>query len=308
MNANAYQLLALGARYWFVLLAAILVWRGAVALLQEHHQRKKLLKKLPDAGMVGEMRDTDSDRAYPLPREGVLGGGRACDIRLRGLRRRAVSFTFVDGKGLMLTPCHSRGEILLDGAPLGKGGYALHGAVLHVGGYTLRIRLFAGLNVPRPAPYEERWHTAYEDEELYAPEYAAMYAAQMGYGEAPQGNMPAFTPVPPAFQTFDTMSVPVVSAQPMQTDAAPQTVYQQPVACPQQNVYQQQNVYPRQIGDQMQAGYSAQAAYPQQDPQETASPAPSPFDGGMYTPAGEDIPAPFEAPRRHRRSERRQGK
>ena len=160
MDHNAYQLLALGARYWFVLLAAVLVWRGAAALLHEHYRRKKLLKMLPDAGMVGEMRDIDNDRAYPLPREGVLGGGRACDIRLRGLRRRDINFAFVEGKGLLLTPCHSRGGVLLDGAPLGKGGYALHGAMLRVGGYTLRIRLFAGLNVPRPAPYEEHWHSA----------------------------------------------------------------------------------------------------------------------------------------------------
>ena len=113
MDHNAYQLLALGARYWFVLLAAVLVWRGAAALLHEHYQRKKLLKKLPDAGMVGEMRDIDNDRAYPLPREGVLGGGSACDIRLRGLRRRDINFAFVEGKGLLLTPCHSRGGVLL---------------------------------------------------------------------------------------------------------------------------------------------------------------------------------------------------
>ena len=72
MDHNAYQLLALGARYWIVLLAAVLVWRDAAALLHERYQRKKLLKKLPDAGMVGEMRDIDNDRAYPLPREGVL--------------------------------------------------------------------------------------------------------------------------------------------------------------------------------------------------------------------------------------------
>ena len=156
MDHNAYQLLALGARYWFVLLAAVLVWRGAAALLHEHYRRKKLLKKLPDAGMVGEMRDIDNDRAYPLPREGVLGGGRACDIRLRGLRRRDINFAFVEGKGLLLTPCHSRGEVLLDGAPLGKGGYALHGAMLRVGGYTLRIRLFAGMRSIGTAPMRMR--------------------------------------------------------------------------------------------------------------------------------------------------------
>ena len=41
MDHNAYQLLALGARYWFVLLAAVLVWRGAAALLHD------ITKELP---------------------------------------------------------------------------------------------------------------------------------------------------------------------------------------------------------------------------------------------------------------------
>ena len=43
-------------------------------------------------------------------------------------------------------------------------------------------------------------------------------------------------------------------------------------------------------------------------PAEEDAAAPAPFDGGMYAPKGEEIPAPFEAPRRHRRSDRRQGK
>ena len=43
-------------------------------------------------------------------------------------------------------------------------------------------------------------------------------------------------------------------------------------------------------------------------PAEEDAAAPAPFDGGMYAPKAEEIPAPFEAPRRHRRSDRRQGK
>ncbi len=296
MDHNAYQLLALGARYWFVLLAAVLVWRGAAALLHEHYRRKKLLKKLPDAGMVGEMRDIDNDRAYPLPREGVLGGGRACDIRLRGLRRRDIICAFVEVLGLLLSSGVCRGVVLLDGLPLVKGGYALHGAMLRVGGYTLRIRLFAGLNVPRPAPYEEHWHSAYEDEELYAPEYAA---AQLGCAPYSEGayDQPGM-PVPPAFQTFDTLSMPAVNA-------APQPVYPQQPACPPQPVYPDpaQAAY----AQPAQPVYPAQAAYPAAPAEEDAA-APAPFDGGMYAPKAEEIPAPFEAPRRHRRSDWWQGK
>lgn len=189
MEKNAYELIAMGARYWFILLSALVAWRGSVYLLREHFRRRKMLKKLPDAGMVGELRDEESGKAYPLPREGVLGGGRACDIRLRGLRRRHMNFAFVEGKGLLLTPCHGRSRILLDGAALGKGGYALHGDVLGVGGYTLRVRLFAGLNVPHPAAFRDHWQRAFE-EELYAPEPVPFAAEDAGYAPYPDLDMP----------------------------------------------------------------------------------------------------------------------
>ena len=169
MDSHVYQLISLGARYLFVFLAFLIVFRAGLSLLQEHFRRKKILHNLPDAGMVGEIRDTDNDRAHPLPREGVLGSGRKCDIRLRGLRRRHLNFAFVEGKGLLLTPCHSRSEVLLNGVPIRKGGYALHGAIMQLGGYTLRVRLFAGLNVPHAAAYNDRWQPAY-GEELYAPD------------------------------------------------------------------------------------------------------------------------------------------
>ena len=96
-------------------------------------------------------------------------------------------------------------------------------------------------------------------------------------------------PVPPAFQAFDTLSMPAVNAAP-QPVYPQQPVYSQP-ACPPQPVYPD----------------PAQAAYPAAPAEEDAA-APAPFDGGMYAPKAEEIPAPFEAPRRHRRSDRRQGK
>lgn len=300
MDGNAYQLLAIGARYWFVLLAALLVWRGALALLHEHYQRRKLLKKLPDAGMVGEMREIDTDRAYPLPREGVLGGGRGCDIRLRGLRRRAVNFAFVEGKGLLLTPCHSRSEVLLDGVPLHKGGYALHGAMLRVGGYTLRVRLFAGLNVPHPAPYEQHWQQAYEEDELYAPEYAAYlashYAAYDG-AFAQQGAEP-----PPAFDYYDdAVPMDAPAGSPVQGYSCYPYMETQPVMPPQPSPMPDMYAPPA-------VAMPPAAPMPAQPLDIDTDDAPAPFEGSDYAPRGEDVPAPFEAPRRHRRSDRRQGK
>lgn len=168
MPENWIQLLTLAARALFLLFAALVVLRTGFNLLRQHRARKRLMKQLPDAGMVGEMRDIETDKSYPLPREGVLGGGRGCDIRLKGLRRRQVNFAYVPGKGILLTPCHRRSATWLDGVAISRPVYALHGALLRVGGYTLCMRLFAGLDVPQLGMYEEPWQPAY-DEDYYAP-------------------------------------------------------------------------------------------------------------------------------------------
>ncbi len=165
MGAALYQLLALGARYLFIVLALLVVLRAARSLLHEHYERKKILKKLPDAGKVGELRDLESGSCYPLPREGVLGGGHAADVRIRGLRRRTADVAFVDGKGLLITPCRRSILIQLDGEDIGRGVYALHNSVLSIGSRRFLVRLFAGLSVPRSV----RWQAAPE-EDLYAPD------------------------------------------------------------------------------------------------------------------------------------------
>jgi len=219
MDSHAYQLLALGARYLFVFWAGVIVLRASLSLLKEHRQRKKTLRNLPDAGMVGEICDVDSGKSYPLPREGVLGGGRGCDIRIRGLRRRHVNFAFVDGKGLLLTPCHHRSVVLLDGQPIRRGGYALHGACMQAGEYQLRIRLFAGLKMPRRAQYAQYFQPAFE-EDLYAPDDLLFTPVQ-----------PDFIPYPPEeapiAQSDENYAPPAAYyAPPSQEAAAPETFYQ----------------------------------------------------------------------------------
>jgi hypothetical protein len=197
---GTYELIALGARYWFVFLGAVIVWRSYSWLLSDSRARKRVLRNLPDAGTVGEIVDLDTGDAYPLPREGVLGSGHNCDIRLRGLRRRHAVFSFLDGRGVQLIPRHA-GDILIDGQPVRKGGYATHGTRVEAGGYMLRVRLFAGLNVPRPAVYTA--DTAYQDvpQDTFDPRFAPeddTWAAQIpDDGYLP----PVFTPAdsqPPA--------------------------------------------------------------------------------------------------------------
>ena len=148
MQAETYELIALGMRYWFSLLGILMVYRAVRWAWHEHRQYMHTMASLPDAGLIGELVDMDSGQAYPLAREGVLGSGRACDIRIPGLRVREVEFILKEGTGVHLIPCHMKHQLLIDGEALHHGGFALHGSRLSLPGRFMRFRLFAGLDVP----------------------------------------------------------------------------------------------------------------------------------------------------------------
>ena len=144
-----YELLALGLRYWFVLLLVATLARAVWLMWGERREYNRALKRLPDAGLVGEVVELNSGKSQPLPREGLIGSGRGCDIRFPGLHRREMEFVFRPGLGLKLIPIHRNHQSILDGEPLNKAdSFALHGTVLQLRSLTLRFRLFAGLDLP----------------------------------------------------------------------------------------------------------------------------------------------------------------
>lgn len=149
MGDSSYELLSMGLRYWFVLLLFLTLLRAVYLMLVERREYKKALRRLPDAGLVGEVVDLDTGKSQPLPREGLLGSGRFCDLKFKGLHRREMEFVFRSGLGLKLIPIHRGSQAILDGEPLNKAdSFALHGTVLQLRGHTLRFRLFAGLDLP----------------------------------------------------------------------------------------------------------------------------------------------------------------
>lgn len=152
MGEAAYELLALGLRYWFLLLIALTLLRAAWLMRGDWREYRRLMRQLPDAGLIGELVDLRNGKAQPLPREGLIGSGRACDIRIAGLRRREMEFIFRPGLGVRLIPLHRRADALLDAEALSRAdAYALHGTVLELRGNPLRFRLFAGLDLPERA-------------------------------------------------------------------------------------------------------------------------------------------------------------
>ena len=154
MAPDTYEILSLFMRYVFVLMGFIILWRAYRGLRKDQRYYRSEMKRLPDAGFVGEMVDLDSEQVFPLPREGVIGSGRQADIVVngRGARRRMADLTFVDGKGLRIQPL-CRGRFYLDGEAFTRPVYALHGSVLRIQNTYFKVRLFAGLEVPeRTAP------------------------------------------------------------------------------------------------------------------------------------------------------------
>ena len=149
MSSDAFELVSLGMRYWFVILGFLIVFRAARWVWHDHRAYVHTLRSLPDAGYMGEIVNLDTGAAQALPREGVMGSGKACDVQFRGLRRRELVYEFREGKGILLMPCHKGNQILLEGAPLIGSDYALHGSRLSFPGYALRLRLFDGLDIPR---------------------------------------------------------------------------------------------------------------------------------------------------------------
>lgn len=160
MPDNLYEIISLAMRYWFTALGALIVWRAFSWLRKDRRLKHKRLRTLPDAGMIGEMvvlegsRDLPEETLISVPREGVLGFLRACDlvVPVTGVSNQHADFVFVPGKGLLVIP--RRGcECQVDGHEIRSHRDAKrypmgHNSVLEIGEAVLRLRLFAGLDAP----------------------------------------------------------------------------------------------------------------------------------------------------------------
>ncbi|NLX82586.1 MAG: hypothetical protein GXZ04_02025 [Clostridiales bacterium] len=155
MGETTYELLSLGLRYWFILLIVLTLLRAYLLMRADRKVYRQTLRQLPDAGLIGEVVNLATGEGQPLPREGMIGGSRSCDVRISGLHRREIEFVFRPGFGVKLLPIHHKHRVLIDSEPLMKGvDYALHGTVLDIRGTQLRFRLFAGLDLPaRQVPH-----------------------------------------------------------------------------------------------------------------------------------------------------------
>ncbi len=152
MPSEIYEVIAQGARYWFLFLMALIVWRSFRWYRRDRRQAKKRRRLLPDAGYVGEMVVLEGGGALKrgdalaVPCEGTLGSLRSNDlcVPVAKVEKRHLWFRFDEDEGLRIEPYRGM-TVIVDGEETGKTPvYMLHGSRLCVGEAVLRLRLFAG--------------------------------------------------------------------------------------------------------------------------------------------------------------------
>ena len=86
MSDQLYEMLANGLRYWFVLLGALIVARSFLWLRRDRKEQHERVRRLPDAGSIGETvvlsgpETLPEGSVLPLPPEGIVGSVRSADI------------------------------------------------------------------------------------------------------------------------------------------------------------------------------------------------------------------------------------
>lgn len=215
MAAEAYELLAMLMRYVFIALGGLILLRAGRQMLRDARAQRKELKKLPDAGRIGEVVDLETGNHYPLPREGMIGSSASCDIclRRRGVKRRHALFEFAEGKGVRIKPCFGR-KVWVEGVPIKATAFALHGTKVTLSRANIRIRLFAGLNVPHPAAFAARMPEEAEEMPVEAFDMPRPFEQMMiqqemqGWPEAGQPQ-PFVQPEGGAWPGFDAQGIPL---------------------------------------------------------------------------------------------------
>lgn len=158
VSGDIWKILYTVSRYLFPLLAVCLVFLVLFYILSDARNRRDKVRSLPGSGTVGELivlsggRDLDANTWFPVPREGVLGSIRSCDLVIPcpGVRTRHLDFSWEDGLGLLLRP-RTGCEVQVNGIPVTCRTRAAdvpltHGGILQVGSATLRLHLFAALD------------------------------------------------------------------------------------------------------------------------------------------------------------------
>lgn len=158
MSQASFEILSLTARYWFIFLIAIIVYRSIFWLVRDNRNFKKRLKSVPSAGKVGECvvlvgnDDVAQGQNFNIVREGTIGSALGCDIILKSkaIKKHQIYFRFEENKGLFIRTLSSE-PVSLDGEAISKktkNAIIVNGSSLKISNIELKFYFFGGLGVP----------------------------------------------------------------------------------------------------------------------------------------------------------------
>ena len=240
---NIWNVLYTVSRYLFPLLALSLVFLVLFFILSESANRRERIRGLPGSGTVGELvvlsggQDLDVNTWFPVPREGVLGSIRSCDLVIPcpGVHNKHLDFSWQDGQGLLIRPLTGC-EVLINGTPVNCRTNAAavpltHGSVLQIGSAVLRLHLFAALdNTAAPVQTPPAEISGFNGIPAAVPNNTLVMPAQILPVQTPfqvpcqaqPSNMSE--PYPPAVDDFPQASVGPVSPDPDEVSPEAQPV------------------------------------------------------------------------------------
>ena len=156
-SPEVWNILYTVSRYLMPMFSFMLFVIALLYILSENRFRREKLSGLPGAGTVGELVVISGSHSlavntwYPVPREGVLGSIRSCDLFVpcAGVHAKHLDFSWEDGRGVIIHP-RTGCEVLVDGVLVNCRSDAfsapmVHGSILQIGSAVLRLHLFAAL-------------------------------------------------------------------------------------------------------------------------------------------------------------------
>ena len=155
VSPEIYNIISRASRWLFAFFALMLLLFALSWLYDERRKRCERFRSLPEAGNIGEMvviSGSDQlpvDTWFPVPREGILGSLRSCDLVVPcpGVHARHLAFSWQDGTGLVVKSFPGC-ETFVDGVSLLTAEKSdmpvmVHGSCLQVGSAVLRLQLLA---------------------------------------------------------------------------------------------------------------------------------------------------------------------
>ena len=239
VSPEIYSVLSVASRWLFAFFALVILFFAFAWHRSDRKERRERFRNLPGAGTVGEFLvlsggdELQPNTWFPVPREGVLGSLRSCDLVVPcpGVRSQHLDFSWQDGTGLLVRPrigC----EVLVDGVPVSRrGAYAdsplRHGSLLQIGSAVLRLQLFSALSDTNRV-FNQQIPVAGTETGFAAPPQApaAPYPPSPYCPAFPRPEQsPVQIPQPPVQQVQppvpEQLPLPDQSAQPQPTQQAP---------------------------------------------------------------------------------------